>query len=355
MDKKFKELIEASDTIVFSFGRFNPPTIGHEKVIAKVASVAKSNPFRIYPSHSTNPKKDPLPHALKIAYMRKMFSKYAKNIVADKSKDAVEIAVKLYDEKFKNIVMVVGSDRVTEFSSLLKRYNGVEGKHHGYYKFDNIEVVSAGERDPDSEGVKGMSASKMRDAAVAGDFKTFETGLPSAFKGAKKLYRDIRRYMNIREERDMGDMSDSEVLRDKYLTGKIWNIGDAVEANGLKGEIVYRGTNYLSFTDRDNLIHKAWLYDIMLGERNYKKEYKDYHSKPEQVAKRSSRNKARRVMGDKTKIGFDVHHKDNDPLNNNPKNLKNVPISDNRREPRLRKETRTSFKNFIQQEPKNDK
>ena len=269
--KKFRELIEASDTIVFGFGRFNPPTIGHEKLIKKIASVAGSNPYRIYPSHTTNPKRDPLPHALKVAYMRSMFRKYAKKIIADKdARTAHEIVVKLYDEGFKNLIMVVGSDRVAEFDALLSDYNGVEGKRHGYYKFDSIDIVSAGERDPDAEGVEGMSASKMRAAAVDGDFKSFSQGLPSGFKDAKKIYRDVRRYMGIREERDMGDMTDFETVRDAYLTGKLWNVGDIVETKENKGEVVRKGTNYLSFVDEDGNVHKAWLHEIELDEFKFK-------------------------------------------------------------------------------------
>ena len=333
----FRELTEATGTVVFTFGRFNPPTTGHEKLIKKVASVAGSNPFRIYPSHSQNPKKDPLPYALKVAYMRKMFLRYGNSIIADKNaKTAIDIAVKLYDEGYTSLVMVAGSDRVKEFSTLLKKYNGVEGKRHGYYKFDVIDVVSAGERDPDAEGVEGMSASKMRAAASAGDFDSFKTGLPSSFRDSQKLYNDIRKYMGIREERDMGEMNDFETLRDMYLTGKIWNIDDLIEANGVKGKIVRRGTNYVAFNDSDGKVHKAWLHEITLNERNYASEYKNYHSRPEQIARRSSRNKARRVMGINAIKGMDVGHKDNDPMNNNPDNLKNENPSDNRREPRLR-------------------
>ena len=265
--KKFRELVEQKDTVVFTFGRFNPPTTGHEKLIQKVKSVAGSQPFRIYPSFSQNQKKDPLPHALKIAYMRKMFSRFAKNIVADKnSRTAIDIAVKLYDEGFKNLTMVVGSDRVKEFQRLLTTYNGVEGKRHGYYKFDSINVVSAGERDPDAEGVEGMSASKMRKAASESDFELFQQGLPSGFKDAKKLYLDVRKYMGIREQKDMGEMTDFETLRDMYLTGQIWNIDDLVEANGVEGRIVRRGTNYVAFNDRDGKVHKAWLHEITMNE-----------------------------------------------------------------------------------------
>jgi len=332
--RKFKGLMEASDTIVFAYGRFNPPTTGHEKLIQKVASVSGSNPFRIYPSHSQNPKKDPLPQALKTAYMRKMFKKYARNIIVTKSKNAIEIAVELYDEGYKNLIMVAGSDRVKVFDAMLNNYNGVEGKAHGYYKFDSIKIISAGERDPDSEGVEGMSASKMRAAASNGDMDSFLQGVPSGFSDGKKLYRDVRKYMGVREERDMGNMTDFETLRDAYLTGKIWNVGDVVEANGAVGEIVRKGTNYLSFVAEDGKVHKAWLHDI--EERNYAKEYANYQGTPEQIARRSSRNKARRIMGDKTKIGMDVGHKDNNPMNNSPENLRNEDPSKNRREPRLR-------------------
>ena len=472
--KKFIELMEASETMVFAYGRFNPPTTGHEKLIQKVVSVAGTNDYRIYPSHTQNAKKDPLPQALKTAYMRKMFKKYARNIIVTKSKNAIEIAVELYDQGYKNLVMIAGSDRVKVFDTMLNQYNGVEGKRHGYYKFASIDIVSAGERDPDSEGVEGMSASKMRAAATDGDFDSFSKGLPSGFADSKKLYRDVRKYMGIREERDMGDMTDFETLRDSYLTGKIWNVGDIVEANGVVGEIVRKGANYLSFMSEDGKVHKAWLHeagwssppthnnplvsvkepngdhlmhanlsaahgywklkefsknkqdlikkihkagvngkvkvtvgkqshatksisigstliitlskhhekqvnegvkdlpphlqklikqlekkekelekkglkvqtfvynpdtgkpDIEINERNYRKEYDNYQGQPEQITRRSSRNKARRVMGDKTKIGMDVGHKDNNPMNNDPKNLRNEDPSVNRREPRLR-------------------
>ena len=242
--RKFKDLVEAKETIVFAFGRFNPPTTGHEKLIQKTASVAGSNPYRIYPSFTQNPKKDPLPHSTKAAYMRKMFKKYAKNIVVDNNaKAAIMIAEKLYKEGYKNLVMIAGSDRVKEFSALLNRYNDApDKKGNQLFKFDYVNVVSDGERDPDSEGVEGMSASKMRTAAADGDKDSFLQGVPSSFNDGVKLYRDVRKYMGIREERDMGDMSDFETVRDMYLTGKIWNAGDIVEAKGVTGEVVRKGT-----------------------------------------------------------------------------------------------------------------
>jgi hypothetical protein len=188
------------DTVIFTFGRFNPPTVGHEKLITAVQSVAKSKggDFFVYPSHSQDPKKNPLSQPQKIKYMKKMFPKYKRNIVASTGKTALAIASELYSKGYTNLVMVVGSDRVQEFQRILDRYNG-EDKAHGFYDYDKIEVVSAGERDPDAEGVEGMSASKMRAAAVAGDFKSFRMGTPKTLSDAdtKKMFNDIRKGMQL--------------------------------------------------------------------------------------------------------------------------------------------------------------
>ena len=188
------------DTVIFTFGRFNPPTVGHEKLITAVQSVAKSKggDFFVYPSHSQDPKKNPLSQPQKIKYMKKMFPKYKRNIVASTGKTALAIASELYSKGYTNLVMVVGSDRVQEFQRILDRYNG-EDKAQGFYDYDKIEVVSAGERDPDAEGVEGMSASKMRAAAVAGDFKSFRMGTPKTLSDAdtKKLFNDIRKGMQL--------------------------------------------------------------------------------------------------------------------------------------------------------------
>jgi hypothetical protein len=265
--KKFRELIEQKETIVFAFGRFNPPTIGHGKLIEKTASVAGSSPYRIYPSFSQDPKKNPLPFATKVAYMKKMFKSHARNITVNrKAKTFLNVASLLHDEGFKNIIMVAGSDRVGEFQALLTKYNGVKSSH-GFYEFDNIQVLSAGERDPDSEGVEGMSASKMRAAALDSDFDSFAKGVPfhdtsMKMSDIKKMYLDVRKNMGIREQRDMGNMDTHEALRDKYLTGEIWNVGDIIEANGIVGTIIRKGTNYVSFTDDTDKVHKAWLHEI---------------------------------------------------------------------------------------------
>ena len=227
------------DTVVFTFGRFNPPTVGHEKLITAVQSVAKTRggDFFVYPSHSQDPKKNPLNQATKIKYMKKMFPKYKSNIVASSGKTALNIASELYDKKYTTLVMVVGSDRVQEFQRILDKYNG-QDKAHGFYDFDQIYVVSAGERDPDAEGVEGMSASKMRAAAVEGDFKSFRMGTPEALSDAdtKKLFNDIRKGMRL------------EVVKEGSKWKNIdFNVEITEETQDI-GEVTYKGytTAYLS-------------------------------------------------------------------------------------------------------------
>ena len=192
---------EKGDTAIFTFGRFNPPTLGHEKLVIAVANVARreGGEYFVYPSHTQDPKKNPLDQTTKVRYMKKMFPKHKENIIISTGKTALEIASELHDKKYTNLVMVVGSDRVKEFQSMLDRYNGDENKAHGFYDFDTIKVVSAGERDPDAEGVSGMSASKMRQSAVEGDFKTFRSGIPSSLndKDTKKMFNDIRKGMRL--------------------------------------------------------------------------------------------------------------------------------------------------------------
>jgi len=157
--KSFNEyLTEATKEVTFTFGRYNPPTIGHEKLFDAVKKLARSGAYRIYASKTQDPKKNPLTAKDKIKYLRKMFPKHARAVMGDMDVRTVfDIVVKLYDQGFTTIRMVVGSDRLKEFDILLNKYNGVKGRH-GFYNFEAISVVSAGERDPDAEGADGMSA-----------------------------------------------------------------------------------------------------------------------------------------------------------------------------------------------------
>ena len=181
--------------VAFTFGRFNPPTVGHQKLVEKVKSIGGD--YWIFPSVTQNVKKDTLPHNIKIQYMKSAFPECANYIVQDrKITTALHAMTFLYDRGYTDVSMVIGSDRMSDFDSLLNKYNDVKSRH-GYYKFDKISTVSAGERDPDAEGVEGMSASKLRQAVKDGNEQLFLSGLPSALSDKEKtnMYKDLKRYM----------------------------------------------------------------------------------------------------------------------------------------------------------------
>ena len=182
-------------TAVFVFGRFNPPTIGHGKLLNALTATAQREGGKalVYTSSTQDAKKNPLSKTQIFKYMKKAFPKEKKHFqTRSMAKTALEVAVELHG-KYDKLVMVVGSDRVADFSSLLNTYNGMKSKH-GFYEYKEIDIVSAGERDPDAEGATGMSASKMRAAAVKGDFDSFKLGLPDIMKDkdAKKMFNDVR-------------------------------------------------------------------------------------------------------------------------------------------------------------------
>ena len=184
--------------IAFTFGRFNPPTTGHEKLLSKLTSI-RADDYRIILSRSEDSSKNPLKLRQKVAAMKRMFPRYASKIVTSKTNIVIDIVTEFYKRKFTDLTMVVGSDRVREFDTLLKKYNDVKSRH-GHYDFDSINVVSAGERDPDAEGAQGMSASKMRIAARDNDFRKFIQGLPTSFarsKDAEDLFKQTRKGMNL--------------------------------------------------------------------------------------------------------------------------------------------------------------
>ena len=173
---------------VFTFGRFNPPTNGHEKLVDKLNKVAKGyGDALLFSSHSNDKVKNPLSHKDKIKFLKTFFGKKV-NVVDADVKQIFQILTFLHDKGYTKIRMVVGSDRIREFDTIINKYNSVKGRH-GFYKFDEIQVVSAGDRDPDADDVSGMSASKMRPFAEKGDFESFKDGVPSTGKRhAEKLY-----------------------------------------------------------------------------------------------------------------------------------------------------------------------
>ena len=227
--KQFNE--EKTKSVTFTFGRFNPPTIGHEKLITEVIKLARGGDYKIFVSQSNKPTTDPLQYKEKVGIMRKMFPKYARNIILDaKLKTVFDISVSLYKQGYNDVTMVVGSDRIKEFKTLLLKYNGTKARH-GFYEFDNISFQSAGERDPDSDDVSGMSASKMRAAAVSGDFQAFANGLPKSFGDKLSVFNLLRKRMGLKEMSNFRkhiQLPTVSEKRESYIAGEIFNKGDKV-------------------------------------------------------------------------------------------------------------------------------
>ena len=192
------ELFEAeSKHITFCFGRMNPPTIGHAEVFKTMA--AQGGDFQIFVSQSQDKKENPLSYDEKINFIKKIHPQYASHIVENRELNTVvKVASYLYEQGYRNATFVAGSDRLDSFKKLLSQYNGVEGKAHGYYKFDVLDFVSAGERDPDSEGVSGVSASKARAAAANNNLEAFKEAT-GAGEIAKEMFAAVRKGMGITE------------------------------------------------------------------------------------------------------------------------------------------------------------
>ena len=270
--KSFSDfLTEETKEVSFAFGRFNPPTIGHEKLFEYLKKVSRSGAYRIYASKSQDPKKNPLAFKDKVKFLRKMFPKHARNIMSDKDvRTALEVVVKLYDQGFTKVTMVVGSDRVREFDVLLNKYNGKKSRH-GFYNFDGtINVVSAGERDPDADGASGMSASKMRDAAQQNNLQLFAKGLPSSYSYTTDLFNSVRKGMGLKESynfRNHVELPPVSETREEYVEGNLYKVGDIVKVKESKeiGEILLCGSNYV-LVETETVKKRYWLDDVELNE-----------------------------------------------------------------------------------------
>lgn len=170
-----------NDTAVFSFARMNPITTGHKKLVSKILSITGDH--FLFLSHTHNKKTDPLDFNTKMQFAKEFFPSIT--VGSNDVKTVIQALQKLHAHGYKHVVFVAGSDRVENFNTLLHKYNGIE------YQFETINIVSAGERDPDSSGLSGISATKMRVAALNGDIVTFTKHTPDV-KLADKMYKAVR-------------------------------------------------------------------------------------------------------------------------------------------------------------------
>ena len=282
-------LVEEEKTVYFTFGRMNPPTIGHGKLLDKLAQKAGKNPYRVYVSQSQDKNKNPLQYKDKVKHVRKMFPKHARSVmINNKVKTAIDVAVALYDEGFRNLVMVVGSDRIREFDVLLNKYNGKQARH-GFYNFNKINIISAGERDPDAEGVEGMSASKQRDNAKQNDFTSFAQGLPKAMSNpdAKRLFNAVRKGMGLKEATEFKNHVQLEPvsdLREAYIKDGIYKVGDEVLMlkHDIVGNIQHLGANYVIVESKGET-WRVWLNDIEKTDPNTQPKWDDAGIKTDDI------------------------------------------------------------------------
>ena len=274
---------EQTQDLTIVFGRLNPPTTGHEKLLQMAKKTAAGGSLKIYPSRTQDPKKNPLDPDMKASYMRKMFPEFEEEIINDpEMKSIFDVLTTADEDGYENVNIVVGSDRQSEFESLAQKYNG------DLYNFDLIRTISAGVRDADAPGLEGMSASKLRKAASEGDYKSFRSGTPKKFDDADAmaLFNATRQGMGIKatkaavkanaaavageanEEYGLWEIAprlDHKGLREHYVREEIFNLGDSVQhlSTGLVGRVIRRGTNHLICVTKEEHMFKGWIHDIM--------------------------------------------------------------------------------------------
>jgi hypothetical protein len=258
-------------TLTVAFGRFNPPTVGHQQLMdtASIVAMDDGGDYIIAPSRSQDKKKNPLDPDTKISFMRKMFPNHGERIVNDPNfKTIFDVLKKVHNDGYASVKIVCGLDRVKEFERLSNEYNGQ------FYQFDVIDVIPSGDMDPDTnKSVEGVSSSRLRLAAAEGDFITFRSGLPNEIKNkeALQLFDLVRQGMGIQEMQQEGyciwkiaPKFDLQSLRENYIAKNIFKIGSIVENlnTGLTGKIIRRGTNYLICVTEDGVMFKSWIKDV---------------------------------------------------------------------------------------------
>jgi len=294
-------------TLTIGFGRFNPPHAGHGQLMDIAASSVQneSDDYVIVPSRTNDPKKNPLDADSKVAVMRQLFPQHSAKIINDPQNNTIfDVLKKAHNDGYTNVRIVAGDDRVKQFDKLSQNYNGQ------LYQFDGLETISSGARDDDKEGMEGYSASRMRLAAMEGDFKSFynnlqqevpavdeqgqpiyevdpntgeelidEEGQPIqaidlvpllSRKAAKDYFISIRQAMGVEEVKECWNIweiapkEDPENLREAYIKKEIFDIGTKVEdvTTGLVGRIIRRGTNHLICVTENQIMFKSWIKDV---------------------------------------------------------------------------------------------
>jgi hypothetical protein len=251
--------------VVITFGRFNPPSLGHEQLISAVQEQAEEleAEYRIYPSRTSDKKQNPLDFKTKYNILQHVFPDHAENIMNDPENgdNIYDILTSLHDEGYHHVIIVCGDENVQKYEKIAQKYNGT------VYDFYGVEVVSANMQDPDTDKSEGITSSMMRKAALENDYETFKQGLPGnvSKKECRAIYMQVRKSLNLKEELwKISPSLDAENLREEYYQGNIFKLGERVidSVTGIDGKIVTRGSNYVIFVDEQKKIHRTWIKDL---------------------------------------------------------------------------------------------
>ena len=261
-----QEVESTGKGIVVVFGKFNPPAKNHEQMMKFALSRAtESNyDFRIYPSRIKDDGTNPLNPTLKIHYMSSMFPGFADYIIDSESmKSIFDVLESLYGDKYTDVKVVVGSERLSEFQSLAHRNQGQQ------YEFENIEVMPSPGKDPDSDTSGVGSSAALRTAVMDGNFEMFSSSLPRGMKTKDKeeLFNSVSKSMKISESIELWKVApelDMNGLRVNYKKNNLYPVGSIVENlnTGISGRVIRRGTNYLICVTEDGFMFKSWLQNI---------------------------------------------------------------------------------------------
>ncbi len=261
-----------SDDVMTTFGRHNPPHMGHKLTMDHANDLAGNigenaqADQRFYTSRSQDPKKNPLPYEMKVDHLKRMFPEHSEKWdTDDRVRTVLGAATKAHDDGYKNFHFIGGGDRKQGMEDLLRKYNG------NLYNFDNIYSHSAGERDENMEGddpIAKLSASRQRKAAMNGDFDGFAEGLGIGenytMEDAQELFQNLRQFMVKNEDWQVDYRNNRGVIRDLYLEGRLYSRGDVVESlsSGLIGEVHRCGTNHLICITEDGVMFKNFIHDV---------------------------------------------------------------------------------------------
>jgi hypothetical protein len=266
--KKQQELPGEDEYLTIVFGRFNPPTKEHKKLFTEAERIAAGGEIRIYPSRTQDSKLAPLDTNKKVTYLRKMFPKYADDIINNpEMKTIFDALISANEDGYQNLNIIVGSDRQAEVQNLSNKYNGK------FYQFVEINVIPTGNFDSKKDS-SGISSAMLRKAAADNDFREFGRGMPKGFDETqtRRLFNDVRKGMgfktNVKENYKLWEVApelDYKNLRENYIQDKIFKIGNIVENTntGLVGKIIRRGTNYLICVTENDIMFKSWIKDLI--------------------------------------------------------------------------------------------